>query len=759
MKMRAKITIPVSLIIIMFSIVSLYGATIPHLINYNGMLTDDQGNPLNQLHDLTFSIYSDSLGGAALWTEAHTAVTIENGLFSLILGSITPVLSSIFDDTVRYLGITVGSDPELSPRIRLTSVGYAYRAERADTAEYGFEAQRADTASYAIEALTSGTDNDWTLSGDSIYRLNGSVGIGTASPGNKLHITGSESVPLLNVEQTGSFRAVRVFSQNACALWVENAGNHGLRVSNAGGDGIHVEQAGGWAGYFSGSGYFRDSLGIGTMSPTQELDVAGTVQMTGFKMPTDASDGEVLTSNASGVGTWQAVPGSGSNWSVSNSVIYTDDCWGIARGSAGDMLYGDSAHTMVNLGVACTTGVNLMAFSYATVSGGYANAAAKSYAVVGGGAYNSVQGEYSAILGGYADTITSTADYSYLFGINADLTQDSTLMVDMPHIRFGNQSSGYEFPISDGSTGQVMTTDGIGRLTWNNVSGLGENWSVVDSVNYTSQFWGIARGNAGNALYGNKKHTMTNLGAECTTGTSGQNYDYCTVVGGYKNVASNQRTTVCGGYQNRATGFLSTVCGGFQNIASGWATTVGGGYADTVEGDYSFVSGFGVKVASGADYTFAFGRSFTTSTANAVIFSHPSSATRVGINITNPTYAIHLPDNADPSGRGKANAWQTYTATGTSRNVNTIENALSKVLALRGVYFDREEDHNRDIGMIVEEVDQIIPEAVAYEENGALAGALDYARITPLLVEAIKEQQKEIESLKQRVASLETGKR
>jgi hypothetical protein len=50
-------------------------------------------------------------------------------------------------------------------------------------------------------------------------------------------------------------------------------------------------------------------VGIGTPSPQYRLDVAGTAQMTGFKMPTGASDGYVLTSDDNGLGTWQATSG------------------------------------------------------------------------------------------------------------------------------------------------------------------------------------------------------------------------------------------------------------------------------------------------------------------------------------------------------------------------------------------------------------------------------------------------------------------
>lgn len=63
---------------------------------------------------------------------------------------------------------------------------------------------------------------------------------------------------------------------------------------------------------------------IGKTIPNNKLDVNGTAEMTGFKMPTGASSGYVLTSDADGVGTWQAVSGgSDSDWTISGDDMYS----------------------------------------------------------------------------------------------------------------------------------------------------------------------------------------------------------------------------------------------------------------------------------------------------------------------------------------------------------------------------------------------------------------------------------------------------
>ena len=91
------------------------------------------------------------------------------------------------------------------------------------------------------------------------------------------------------------------------------------------------------------------------------------------------------------------------------------------------------------------------------------------------------------------------------------------------------------------------------------------------------------------------------------------------------------------------------------------------------------------------------------------------------------------------------------------RDIELIDDPLGKVSALRGVYYNWDEEHGgkHDVGMIAEEVGQVLPEIVSYEENGIDAMGMDYSKITPLLVEAVKALKAENDSLRQRLEALE----
>ena len=77
-------------------------------------------------------------------------------------------------------------------------------------------------------------------------------------------------------------------------------------------------------------------------------------------------------------------------------------------------------------------------------------------------------------------------------------------------------------------------------------------------------------------------------------------------------------------------------------------------------------------------------------------------------------------------------------------DIQTIENPLEKVQALRGVSYKWKDTGKKDIGLVADEVEEVLPELVVENEHKQM----DYGHMIGLLVEAIKEQQKEIEELK-----------
>ena len=143
-------------------------AEVPKLIRYQGTLVDTNNVPLEGTYNLTLRLYGAATGGTALWTETQTGLSIARGVFNVLLGQVTPITLSFDGD--YWLSTQVGTDAEMSPRQRLTSVPYAYRATVAEQlgASTGF---RVDTA----KTLTNGLVAYWKL-GEPNGARNDSIG-------------------------------------------------------------------------------------------------------------------------------------------------------------------------------------------------------------------------------------------------------------------------------------------------------------------------------------------------------------------------------------------------------------------------------------------------------------------------------------------------------------------------------------------------------------------------------------------------------
>lgn len=113
-------------------------AAVPQLINYQGFLRDDvpPKNPVNGTFDIKFTIYDDSTAGNIIWTETQIGVVVDVGIFRALLGSVTTLVDTMFNDTTRYLGVIVGTDPEITPRSRFVTTPYSFNSVISDTSQH-----------------------------------------------------------------------------------------------------------------------------------------------------------------------------------------------------------------------------------------------------------------------------------------------------------------------------------------------------------------------------------------------------------------------------------------------------------------------------------------------------------------------------------------------------------------------------------------------------------------------------------------------
>jgi len=292
-------------------------ADISPYIGYQSVLRDIVGNPVpDGDYTITFRIYNVEVNGLPLWIETQT-LPVEDGILSAHLGAVSSLGVLAFDEPY-WLGMSIGGDPELAPRTEFTTVPYAARS------------------GYANE---SGDDGDWEISGDDVTHDVGRVSIGPSSTTAKLNVLagddmcanfsngsgdGNFTVRARNFGATsGGFYAGIVDSPyptiGSAVYGVGGAGHRGGHfVSRDNEDGVLAESEGAGpalravAHYDGYSGVFEGGMGI---------DVQGTAEVIGFRMPSGAADGYVLTSDATGFASWQHLSSIGLTGSGSNNYI------------------------------------------------------------------------------------------------------------------------------------------------------------------------------------------------------------------------------------------------------------------------------------------------------------------------------------------------------------------------------------------------------------------------------------------------------
>ncbi|MGA9899877.1 MAG: hypothetical protein WBQ09_17390 [Terriglobales bacterium] len=195
-------------------------SALPHLVRFGGTVKDLNGSPLTGVVGITFALYSEQIGGSALWLETQNVTADSTGHYTVLLGSTTGqgLPESIFtSEQAHWVGVQVQGQAE-QPRVLLVSAPYALKAGDAETIgglppsafmlapasanAPGGSGNAAPGATGGPFIFGSGTANFiplWTstsLLADSVLFQSGSgntamVGINTTTPAATLDVNGS----------------------------------------------------------------------------------------------------------------------------------------------------------------------------------------------------------------------------------------------------------------------------------------------------------------------------------------------------------------------------------------------------------------------------------------------------------------------------------------------------------------------------------------------------------------------------------------
>lgn len=181
---------------------SVVRADVPPLISYQSILRTTGGTTVpDGDYTVSFRLYTAPEGGAPVWEETRVVQT-SAGVFHVLLGAVTPVPYDAFGGDL-YLGIEVEPEAEMTPRVRLVSVGYAMAAQNAYRLE-GRTAAELDQSGEITQAVSGLTDSIARAPFENVFRYYASV---AGSPGAEFpaftapadksrYITGVHFIPL-----------------------------------------------------------------------------------------------------------------------------------------------------------------------------------------------------------------------------------------------------------------------------------------------------------------------------------------------------------------------------------------------------------------------------------------------------------------------------------------------------------------------------------------------------------------------------------
>jgi hypothetical protein len=351
--------------------------------------------------------------------------------------------------------------------------------------------------------------------------------------------------------------------------------------------------------------------------------------------------------------------------------------------------------------------------------------------------------------GSGAVTIANTGVTSIVAGTNISISGGTGAVTITNGITNNNQLTNGAGYITSAGNAATATALSSGQSNWSGTGVLGNVVGLLAWKNY---------GNSHVIFDASNGTSPSGGGVSTTNATVAWTSTYPTLMGW------NGSSTY--GVRVDSARISDSTSGNAATVTNGVYTNI----ANTLTGQLTINAGQGS--ASTVAYTSFSTLTFDDSFSNVArgpnkIITYGRGTTWVGgIGIHDATQAYYAGDthkfykfdgttatlNLSLDGSGNLVATGNVTAYSDARvkeNINPINNALSKVLELTGVTYNRIdlEDKSTQIGFIAQEVEKIIPEVVSYDKLEDRY-SVSYGNVTALLVEAIKEQQTQIEELK-----------
>ncbi len=320
---------------------------VPPVVKFGGVLTDVNSKPMTGTVGVTFSLYKESQGGAALWVETQNVALDKTGHYAVMLGSTSSqgLPADLFaSGEARWLGVQVQGEAE-QPRTVLMSVPYALKAADAETigglppsafvktAAPGSAAAANASQPPAAGITGSGTTNRVTkwLSATKLGNSNifdgssGKVGIGTTSPGATLDVNGT-AVIRSNATVNGSLGAGPITATSSSSGGTGVYANAG---SSGGSNGVIAVGATGVAGYTTVAGSIALYGNAGNSTASNGVVGYGATGVAGNSTIT----GSYGTYGSGSTGVWGNSTGTGANVGVlglgATGVQGVGDTWGV----------------------------------------------------------------------------------------------------------------------------------------------------------------------------------------------------------------------------------------------------------------------------------------------------------------------------------------------------------------------------------------------------------------------------------------------